>query len=215
MADVFISYAQAAAESAKALEARLRRSGFSTWIDSGLEPGANFNDSIRNELSAAGAVVVVWSPEAAASEYVKMEAGIAWAWEKLLPVRLSDMPPAEIPVPFRDIQTIEIASFEAIVETLEDWGIGPTRRRKKLSVDEFFEMLDAQEPGLRVKLHDWRIKAEGQGFKAVFRQTLMFKSAIPGFQDVSFGTILPNGTVNTNYISDWSQQLKDPGIAAD
>jgi hypothetical protein len=212
MANVFISYSQARRDSANELEKKLVKRGFTVWLDRGLEPGLNFNDSIRKELKDADAVIVIWSPEATKSDYVKMEAGIAWAWNKLLPVRLSGLPVLEIPDPFTSLQTIDIANFDDLVETLKSWDIEPAARQR-MTMDEFVWAL-LKDPA-NAALPAFLQKVRDAGFRVVFKQSILFKSTIPSFQEISFGTVLANGTVHTNYISDWAEKVGDPSIATE
>jgi hypothetical protein len=179
-------------------------------LDTGLEPGLNFNDFIRKELKDADAVIVIWSPEATKSDYVKMEAGIAWAWNKLLPVRLSSLPALEIPDPFTSLQTIDVTNFDGLLATLKSWDIEPALRQR-MTMDEFVSALlkDSGNATLRAFLQ----KVSDAGFRVVFKQSILFKSTIPSFQEISFGTILANGAVHTNYISDWAEKIGDPNIA--
>jgi len=212
MANVFISYSQAQRESAIELERKLLKRGFTVWLDRQLEPGLNFNDSIQKELKAADIVIVIWSPEAAKSDYVKMEAGIAWAWNKLLPVRLSSLAVSEIPDPFSPLQTIDVANFDDLVDTLKSWDIEPASRQR-MTMDEFVSAL--QKNSANATLPAFLKKVSDAGFRVVFKQSILFKSTIPSFQEISFGTILANGTVHTNYISDWAEKVGDPSIAAE
>jgi hypothetical protein len=43
----------------------------------------------------------------------------------------------------------------------------------------------------------------------------MIKATIPNFAEVNFGTLSPDGTVQTNYISESSERLGDPSIAGE
>ena len=188
----------------------LKRRGFTTWMDTGLVAGLNFNDSIRKELADAEKVIVIWSPESIKSDYVKMEAGIAWAWNKLLPVRLSSMAVTEIPEPFAPLQTIDIANLDGLAETLKSVGIEASARRQ-LSSDEFIAALAKEVKS--IDLSAFLQKVRNAGFRVVIKQSMFFKSTIPGFQEVSFATVLANGTVNTNYISDWAEKAGDAAVA--
>jgi hypothetical protein len=212
MANVFISYAREQSESASELGQKLVRRGFTIWMDDTIAPGSNFNDSIREGLEKADAVVVIWSPEAAQSNYVKMEAGIAWAWGKLLPARLSSFPASEIPDPFTPLQTIDINEIEDLVETLRSRDITPASHQRT-TMEEFLSAL-LRDPA-NAALPAFLQKLNKVGFNVVFKQTILFKSTIPGFQQINFGGIIANGTVNTNYISSWAKQVGNPDIAVE
>src|SRR4029079_7325687 len=105
MSLLFISYSQQSTESAATLAKALTGRGFDVWRDTNLRSGQQFDNVIRQKLEEAAAVVVIWTPESANSQYVKMEAGIAFAWEKLLTVRAPELDPTNIPEPFRGMHT--------------------------------------------------------------------------------------------------------------
>jgi hypothetical protein len=103
--EVFISYARESADTAKVLAEQLQTRGFDVWWDDNLRSGQRFDDVIRQQLEAAEAVIVIWSPASVQSQYVKMEAGIAYAWETLITVRTADLPLEAIPTPFRPTES--------------------------------------------------------------------------------------------------------------
>ena len=76
MTDIFISYASEdrarAGQFAAAFEAR----GWAVWWDRRIVPGQAFDAAIEQALEAAKCVVVLWSPDSAASEWVKNEAAV-------------------------------------------------------------------------------------------------------------------------------------------
>ena len=85
MADVFISYSQKSAEPAKALAETLKAKGIEVWWDVRLVAGQRFDDVVRDDLLKADAAIVIWTTDSVQSDYVRMEAGIAWAFDKLIP----------------------------------------------------------------------------------------------------------------------------------
>ena len=77
-ADVFISYSSKDVVHAEALEALLEKAGLRVWRDKKrLEPGDNYVFSIHNGIEHAKRVVVLWSKNSIASEYVAAEAEYA------------------------------------------------------------------------------------------------------------------------------------------
>jgi hypothetical protein len=58
-------------------------------------------------------------------------------------------------------------------------------------------------------------RCEEEGFRVVPRRSLIIKATIPNFVQVNFGTLFPDGTVQTNYISELSERIGDPSIAAE
>jgi TIR domain len=126
MTDVFISYSKKASEPTKALATLLEKLGYAVWWDKALLAGRAFNDTIREKLDEAGAIVVIWTPESAASDYVKLEAGIGWFRNKLIALRISDLRMEEIPAIFQSIHTIDANDIGGIVSALEHMGVQPS-----------------------------------------------------------------------------------------
>ncbi len=96
--DVFISYSSKDVAKAEALEALLEKAGLTVWRDKKrLVPGSNYVFSIHDGIENAKRVVVLWSKNSIASEYVAAEAEYARGHKKLVPV---DIEPCEPRVPF-------------------------------------------------------------------------------------------------------------------
>ena len=126
MADVFISYSQKSAEPAKALAETLKAKGIEVWWDVRLVAGQRFDDVVRDDLLKADAAIVIWTTDSVQSDYVRMEAGIAWAFDKLIPVRVAGLPPASIPTPFRSLHTDDVADIDRILRALAAKDISAT-----------------------------------------------------------------------------------------
>ncbi|MGO8955010.1 MAG: TIR domain-containing protein, partial [Rhodomicrobium sp.] len=96
--DVFISYSSKDVAHAEALEALFEKAGLSVWRDKKrLAAGDNYVFSIHDGIEQAKRVVVLWSRNSIASDYVAAEAEYARGKKKLLPV---DIEPCEPKVPF-------------------------------------------------------------------------------------------------------------------
>ncbi|MCB9122873.1 MAG: SUMF1/EgtB/PvdO family nonheme iron enzyme [Caldilineaceae bacterium] len=81
--DIFLSYSRYDRTSMFDVHDILRGAGFSVWIDDGIEPGtAIWEDAIEEALHQAQAMVVLLSPNAKASQWVKREITYAMAQEK-------------------------------------------------------------------------------------------------------------------------------------
>lgn len=81
--DIFLSYSRHDRTPMFAVHDILRGAGFSVWIDDGIEPGtAIWEDAIEEALHQAQAMVVLLSPNAKASPWVKREITYAMAQEK-------------------------------------------------------------------------------------------------------------------------------------
>ncbi len=186
------------------------------WWDTSLKSGQAFDDVIREQLDAVDAAIVIWTPESVASQYVKMEAGIAYAWEKLITVRTADLPIEHIPEPFRRLHADVVTDLDRVMIALGEKGVLPRgARRRKLSKAEVFAALGQVAPSLPGAVDAFLKKCQAASFRIATNRSIMVKAAIPNFGDVNFGTLFTDGTFHTNYISDSSERVGDKTIAAD
>ncbi|WP_135212317.1 toll/interleukin-1 receptor domain-containing protein [Vitreimonas flagellata] len=74
--DIFISYKREERPRVEAIAEALRALKFKVWFDARLTSGKAFDDEINQQVRAAKAVLVCWSPGAIASEWVRAEATI-------------------------------------------------------------------------------------------------------------------------------------------
>ena len=109
MADVFISYARPNAEVAGRIADSLRQSGYSVWFDADLPAHRSYSDVIEEQLEAASAVIVLWSKDSAASQWVRSEANRARESGRLVQLRLDD---ARLPMPFDQIQCVDLRRWK-------------------------------------------------------------------------------------------------------
>lgn len=112
MADVFVSYARGDKARVAPLVAAIAAKGWSVWWDPEITPGQEFDDQIEAEIDAAGAVLVVWTPDSVASRWVRGEAREAAERGILVPVRFEQ---ARLPMDVRAIHTTD----------LDGWGENP------------------------------------------------------------------------------------------
>ena len=105
MADVFLSYARSSLDDAMRVAECLQSQGFSVWFDQSLPAHRAYTDVIAEQLDAAKAVVVLWSEEAAHSQWVRSEANRARETGRLVQARLDD---ARLPMPFDQIQCADL-----------------------------------------------------------------------------------------------------------
>ena len=216
MADVFISYSQRSVEPTKALAEHLKTRGLEVWWDASLTSGQRFDDVIRKELETADAAIVIWTPESIKSQYVKIEAGIAYAWEKLITVRTADLPFGDIPGPFRSLHTDVVTDVDRIMIALEAMGVRPkgATKYKKMTKQEVLTALGQLDPSLPLSLETLLRKCQQEGFRVVTNRSIIIKSTISNFGEVNFGTLFPDGKLQTNYISESSERIGDKTIAA-
>lgn len=116
MADVFISYASENREFALKLRDAITASAKSVWIDQGLHTG-EYRLQIAEELRAARAVVVIWTPDSIESRWVLDEADRASNQKKLVPIQVRPTDPSgaamgfEIPLGFGQIHALDFTNW--------------------------------------------------------------------------------------------------------
>lgn len=119
MADVFISYSSSERALAAALAADIAALGYSAWWDHEIVGGSNFRTEIHRELTAARAVVVLWTPASVQSRWVQEEADEALHAGKLVPVRLPELDARQIPLGLRSVQALMRGDGEGLRKALE------------------------------------------------------------------------------------------------
>jgi adenylate cyclase len=105
MADIFVSYGRSTETQAKQVAEALREAGYSVWRDDELPAHRAYSDVIEERLRSAKAVVVLWSAEAARSQWVRAEADIAREAGTLVQVTVDGILP---PIPFSQIQCADL-----------------------------------------------------------------------------------------------------------
>jgi TolB-like protein len=108
LADIFISYARSTAAQANAAAAALRAAGYSVWLDEDLPAHKPYTPEIEAQLDEAKAALVIWSAEAARSEWVLSEANRAREERKLVQVSVDR---ARLPMPFDQIQCADVSGW--------------------------------------------------------------------------------------------------------
>jgi adenylate cyclase len=109
MSDVFISYARSDEEHAAQVADALRASGHRIWRDDELPAHRAYADVIEERLKSAKAVVVLWSAEAAKSQWVRSEADAARQLGTLVQATLDGSIP---PMPFDQIQCADLGRWK-------------------------------------------------------------------------------------------------------
>lgn len=108
MADVFISYKREERTDVEAVARALRALMLDVWFDASLDPGSSFDEEINREVRTARCVLVMWSPGAIASDWVRAEASIGKARDVLVSAFLR---PCELYPPFNLIHTERLDGF--------------------------------------------------------------------------------------------------------
>ena len=109
MSDIFVSYASADREKARALADALTARGWSVWWDRTIPPGKEFDQVIEEALDSAKCVVVLWSRISTTSSWVKTEAADAMRRKILVPALIDD---TKIPLEFRRLQAADLSDWE-------------------------------------------------------------------------------------------------------
>lgn len=105
---MFVSYARANEAAAKRVQNGLKAGGFDAWRDDQLPAHRAYSEVIEQRLRGASAVVVLWSKEAAQSQWVRAEADFARNEGKLVQAQLDDTLP---PMPFNQIQCADLRGW--------------------------------------------------------------------------------------------------------
>ncbi len=108
MPDIFISYARANEAEARLVTNALRALGHDVWRDDQLPVHRAYGQVIEERLNASRAVVVLWSAEAARSEWVRSEANRGREERKLVQLSLDGAP---LPMPFDQFQCADMRGW--------------------------------------------------------------------------------------------------------
>jgi TolB-like protein/tetratricopeptide (TPR) repeat protein len=108
VSDIFISYARSTAAQAEQIGDALRSLGYDVWRDDELPAHRAYSDVIEAQLKAAKAVVVIWSADAARSDWVRSEADRARADRKLVQISVDG---SALPMPFDQIQCADLVGW--------------------------------------------------------------------------------------------------------
>src|SRR6185437_8417592 len=117
MSDIFVSYSSKDRDRAGHVARALQARGWSVWWDRTIPPGRQFDDVIEEALDAARCVVVLWTNDSAASDWVRNEASEAVSKKALIPALLE--PGVKIPFEFRRIQAADLSQWNGVDDTPE------------------------------------------------------------------------------------------------
>ena len=109
MSHVFISYARSDEPLACLIADNLREDGFEVWRDDELPAHRAYAEVIEERIHGAKAVVVLWSAEAAKSQWVRAEADAARTALTLIQASLDGVMP---PLPFNQIQCADLKGWD-------------------------------------------------------------------------------------------------------
>src|SRR6476469_3856776 len=109
MSDVFVSYSRQDEPHARSVVEGLRAAGYRVWRDDELPAHRPYAEVIEERLRSAKAVVVLWSAEAAKSQWVRAEADTARYLGSLIQVTIDGGIP---PLPFNQIQCADLNGWD-------------------------------------------------------------------------------------------------------
>jgi len=109
MVDVVISYGREQEPMAATVARALEAEGYSVWWDHDIPAHKAYATLIEEKFQAAKAVIVIWSPAAVKSEWVRAEADLARSQQKLIQVSVQDTIP---PLPFSQIQFAPLQAWD-------------------------------------------------------------------------------------------------------
>ncbi|HXQ13915.1 MAG TPA: SUMF1/EgtB/PvdO family nonheme iron enzyme [Caulobacteraceae bacterium] len=109
MVDVFISYKREERARCEHIHEKLKALDLDVWFDVRLTAGKSFDREIEEAVKGAKAVVVLWSPASAESEWVREEAGVGKARNVLAAIRIA---PCDLPFGFGTTHVEDIHEAE-------------------------------------------------------------------------------------------------------
>lgn len=112
MSDIFISYASSQRAKAQMFAKALEQQGWTVWWDRNIPPGRTFDQVIEEAIDGAKCLIVLWSEESVASEWVKTEAAEGARRRILVPVLIDEV---AIPLEFRRIQAARLVGWQGMV----------------------------------------------------------------------------------------------------
>jgi len=108
MSDIFVSYARPNERQARQVADALRERGYAVWRDDELPAHRAYSEVIEERIKSAKAVIVLWSADAAKSQWVRAEADAAREAGTLVQVTIDGSIP---PMPFNQIQCADLSNW--------------------------------------------------------------------------------------------------------
>jgi hypothetical protein len=163
MADVFISYARERRKAVLRIAEALQKLKFVVWFDAELSSGVSFQEEIDLHADQSKAVLVVWSPEAILSRWVRAESLIGFNADKLAVAFIEPPDNLKIPTPFNSIHGHDLSEWISQTNNGEpsqalEWKGVVTRLGSLCSrggLREWLELPTEQGPERREALENW------------------------------------------------------------
>jgi hypothetical protein len=136
MKHVFVSYAHKASSIALPIRDELQKRGLSTWTDEHLQPGTqDWERAIEQAIETAGAFIVIMTPEAMNSEYIRAEIrsaelhGIA-----IFPILASGDPSTAVPAGLFSYQWADLCNWTNTPAKFDQLEVALRTQLKRLHV---------------------------------------------------------------------------------
>ncbi|NWG54968.1 MAG: toll/interleukin-1 receptor domain-containing protein, partial [Hydrogenophilaceae bacterium] len=117
MTDVFISHAKADRKLVRRIAKALEADGLDVWWEQNNAADGKWTPQLQRALVDSAAIIVAWTEESVASQWVKAEASHGQDRNALLCVRFGD---CKIPAEFKDIPTPDFTKWRSDTED-PDW----------------------------------------------------------------------------------------------
>jgi hypothetical protein len=212
MSDIFVSYSSQERDRILPLVKALEKTGWSVFWDRTIPAGKTWRQVIGSEIVTSRSVLVVWTENSVASEWVLEEAETGKRRRILIPILLDDVEP---PFGFGNIQAANLtawngdnssASFTHLVADLATiLGTAPTaaketgkRRRSDADTQRKAEEERLREQERQRSEEDARLKAEQENQKQIEQKVT--RQAEPGserFKRLDKGRLYTAGAVVT------------------
>lgn len=108
MPDVFLSYSREDKARAEAVAQALTNAGYDVFWDNEIPPGSTWADYLQSKITAAKALVVLWTSTSTQSQWVREEARIGRDAKKLVPIILDGTAP---PFGFGEVQAVDLGAW--------------------------------------------------------------------------------------------------------
>lgn len=154
MASVFLSYDRDDAKRARPIALALEKAGHCVWWDQHIGGGTQYAKEIEAALNSADVVVVLWSPTAVESAWVRDEAGAGRDKGRLIPLALEGTPP---PLGFRQFQSIDLGRWQGRgkVPRLAELLTAIDRQARAASISAPRDPTAARRPRAGPSLNHW------------------------------------------------------------
>jgi len=125
--NVFICHSHQDDELVRDLARRLRDAGLKPSVDlSELPHGANWRRTVREQIRAADAMLILVTPAALKSDWTMTELGMAEGFDRFIIPIVAGLKPRDLPAPLRSFQVVPFDQLDGAIEQLSERLVAPT-----------------------------------------------------------------------------------------